>query len=257
MKNSFAKLIRLFLVLVIVIFSALYLFPVIFPSIKPFPLPSPAHPPTSSPPPADIVSINPTPTSFPSKHLIKTTFIPQAPQKNWDQPWQDACEEAALLTVAFYYQNQQPSQEEIASSILAMIDYETSQGFKKDVNIDQMALIATDYLHLKTEIILQPDLNKIKSYLIRNIPVIIPANGKQLFTENHYFTNGGPYYHNLIILGYDDKKEQFTVHDVGTRHGAYFKYSYNLLLDSIHDFPSSGHKEDISQGDKKALILLK
>jgi len=145
----------------------------------------------------------------------------------------------------------------MVNSILDMIDYETSQGFKKDVNIDQMAFIATDYLHLKTEIILQPDLTEIKNYLIQDVPIIIPANGKQLFFYYRYFANGGPYYHNLVILGYDDKKEQFTVHDVGTRRGAYFKYSYRLLLDSIHDFPLSGHKEDIEQGDKKALILLK
>ena len=199
----------------------------------------------------------PTPTPFPSKHLIKTTFIPQAPEKNWDQPWQDACEEAALLTVAFYYQDSQPSQEDIVRSILDMINYETAHEFKKDVNIDQMALIATDYLNLETEIMLQPDLDKIKNYLVQDIPVIIPANGKQLFVENPNFANGGPYYHSLVILGYDDRKKQFTVHDVGTRRGAYFKYSYDLLLDSIHDFPPSKKKEDITQGDKKALILLK
>ncbi len=145
----------------------------------------------------------------------------------------------------------------MVSSILSLIDYQATQGFKKDVDIDQMATIAYDYLNLKYQIILQPNLTDIKSYLIRDIPVIIPANGKQLFAENRHFANGGPYYHNLVILGYDDKKEQFTVHDVGTRHGAYFKYSYRLLLASIHDFPPSQLKQDIEQGDKKALVLLK
>ena len=246
MKNCFAKSNRPYLILVIVIIFGLCLF--IFSPTESLPTPSPANPTNSS---------SPTPTSFPAKHLIKTTFIPQAPQQNWDQPWQDACEEAALLTVAFYYQNQHPDQEEIVSSILDMVDYQTSQGFKKDVNIDQMALIATDYLHLKSQIILQPTLTKIKDYLIQNIPVIIPANGKQLFAENRHFNDGGPYYHNLVILGYDDKKKQFTVHDVGTRHGAYFKYSYRLLMDSIHDFPPSERKQDINLGDKKALVLLK
>ena len=54
---------------------------------------------TIAPKPTKILS-----SGYPDKHLIKTIFVPQAPEKNWDQPWQDACEEAALLTVHYYYQ---------------------------------------------------------------------------------------------------------------------------------------------------------
>lgn len=258
LHQSITKSSRRYLILAVITISLILLSVFLFQPIR-LPVNQPISP-SPVTPLASTVTTTPTapaPTSYPPKHLIKTTFIPQAPQKNWDQPWQDACEEAALLTVAFYYQNNRPSQNEIVSTILAMIDYQTVQGFSKDVNIDQMAQIATNYLHLKAEIISRPDLNRIKSYLAKDIPVIIPANGKQLFAENRHFNDGGPYYHSLVILGYDDRKEQFTVHDVGTRHGAYFKYSYDLLLDSIHDFPSSQRKEDINQGDKKALILLK
>ncbi|MFA4827257.1 MAG: hypothetical protein WC596_03350, partial [Candidatus Shapirobacteria bacterium] len=70
-----------------------------------------------------------------------------------------------------------------------------------------------------------------------------------------HFKSGGPYYHNLTILGYDDTKQKFIVHDVGTQFGAYFQYSYDLLMESIHDFPLSGKKEDILIGAKKILIL--
>jgi len=196
------------------------------------------------------------PSPSPSKYLIKTTFVPQAPEKNWDQPWQDACEEAALLTVHYYYQNQNPSTQTIVSDIQKMIDFETKNQFSKDVNLIQMAQIATQHLAYQTKIITNPSLDQIKSYLVSDTPIIIPANGKQLFAENRYFTHGGPYYHNLVILGFDDKKQQFTVHDVGTQHGAYFKYSYQLLMDSIHDFPDSGNKEDINLGAKSVLILL-
>ncbi|KKQ68181.1 MAG: hypothetical protein US90_C0026G0005 [Candidatus Shapirobacteria bacterium GW2011_GWE2_38_30] len=50
---------------------------------------------------------------------------------------------------------------------------------------------------------------------------------------------------------------KFIVHDVGTQFGAYFHYSYDLLIESIHDFPSSGVKEDINSGIKQVLILIK
>jgi len=196
-------------------------------------------------------------SGLPNKHLIKTIFVPQSPEKNWDQPWQDACEEAALLTVNYFYKNQNPDISIIRDDILKMIEFENSQNFTHDMDINQMVVVAQKYLGFKTEIIDNPTIENIKKYLAQNIPVIVPANGKILYQENKHFTNGGPYYHNLIILGYDDTKNQFVVHDVGTKSGAYFKYSYSLLIDSIHDFPPSKHKEDINAGSKRVLILLK
>lgn len=207
---------------------------------------------TIAPKPTKILS-----TGIPDSHLIKTHFIPQAPEKNWDQPWQDACEEAAILTVNYFYKNQKPDISTIRDDILKMIEFENSQNFTHDMNIDQMVLVAQKYLNFKTKIIDNPTIEDIKKYISQDIPVIVPANGKTLYQENKHFTHGGPYYHNLTILGYDDDKKQFTVHDVGTKSGAYFKYSYQLLIDSIHDFPESKNKEDINTGSKRVLILLK
>jgi len=207
---------------------------------------------TIAPKPTQILS-----TGLPDKHLIKTTFVPQSPEHNWDQPWQDACEEAALLTVNYFYKNQDPNLETIRDDILKMIDFENTQKFTHDMNLDQMSLVVKKYLGFDSQIIENPSIEEIKKYISLDIPVVVPANGKTLFKENKHFTNGGPYYHNLTILGFDDNKKQFIVHDVGTKSGAYFKYSYQLLIDSIHDFPSSNNKEDIDNGSKRVLILLK
>ncbi len=196
-------------------------------------------------------------SGLPNKHLIKTTFVPQSPEKNWDQPWQDACEEAALLTVDFFYKNITPDNATIKNDILNMIKYETDQNFTHDVDLSQMALIAQNHLNYTAKIIEQPTLEDLKSYIAKDIPIIVPANGKILYAENKHFNSGGPYYHHLVILGYDDNTQKFTVHDVGTQFGAYFKYSYQLLLKSIHDFPSSKVKQDINQGTPRVLILLK
>lgn len=211
----------------------------------------------SAPPLPSLTPTTPTPTPLPKEHLIKTPFVPQAPEGNWNQPWQDACEEAALLIPHYYYQNQTPNTSQIKQDILALIDYQHQQDWGKDINLDQMAQIGQDYLGYQAQILNDPSLDDIKHFLLQNIPVIIPANGKILFQENRHFNNQGPYYHNLVILGFNDSKNQFTVHDVGTRHGAYFKYSYSLLMASIHDFPSSGRKQDINQGSPRMLILLK
>ncbi len=197
------------------------------------------------------------PDGLPNKYLIKTAFVEQAPEKNWDQPWQDACEEASLLTVDFYYQNKSSSPEIVRDNILNMIKFEETQNFTKDMNIAQMAIVGQKYLNYQTEIIDNPNIEQVKKYLDQNIPIVVTANGKTLYQENKHFNSGGPYYHSLVILGYDNDKKQFIVHDVGTKFGAYFHYSYSLLLESIHDFPKSGKKEDINNGQKRVLILLK
>lgn len=207
---------------------------------------------TIAPKPTKILS-----SGYPDKHLIKTTFVPQAPEKNWDQPWQDACEEAVLLTVHYYYQQISPDNQEIKTDILKMIEFEEEQLFNHDVNLTQMDLIAQKHLGYNTKIIDDPTVEDIKKYLAQDIPVIVPASGKILYKENKHFKSGGPYYHNLTILGYDDNQNKFIVHDVGTQFGAYFKYSYPLLIESIHDFPKTNNKLDINNGDKKVLILLK
>ncbi|MDD4027413.1 MAG: C39 family peptidase [Candidatus Shapirobacteria bacterium] len=196
-------------------------------------------------------------SGLPNKYLIKTAFVPQAPEKNWDQPWQDACEEASLLTVDFYYKNKTTTSENTRDAILNMISFEETQNFTKDMNIAQMATVGEKYLKYQPKIIDNPTVEDIKKYLTQDIPIIVTANGKTLYQENKHFKSGGPYYHSLVILGYDDDKKQFIVHDVGTQFGAYFRYSYSLLVESIHDFPVSGNKEDINKGEKRVLVLLK
>ncbi len=195
-------------------------------------------------------------SGIPNKHLIETTFVPQSPEKNWDQPWQDACEEAALLTAYYYLENQSPDLSQIKKDLLSLISFEESVGIKKDANLSELSDLTLKHLNYRSQIIDNPTLEEIKTYISKDIPVIVPASGKKLFAENKHFNSGGPYYHALTILGYDDNKNKFIVHDVGTQHGAYFKYSYTLLMDSIHDFPESKNKEDIETGPRRILILV-
>jgi hypothetical protein len=194
---------------------------------------------------------------LPNIHLIKTAFVPQAPEKKWDEPWQDACEEAALLTVHYYYQNQNPDIVTVVNDLNNIFSFEFDQAWTSDVNTSQMATISAKLWGYHSVIIENPTVEDLKKYLSKDIPVIIPVNGKILFSENSHFKSGGPWYHNLVILGYNDTKNQFTVHDVGTQFGAYFHYSYATLIRSIHDFPLSLKKEDIDSGIPRALVLLK
>lgn len=205
---------------------------------------------TIIPEPTQILS-----SGLPDYHLIKTVFIPQAPEKIWTQPWQDACEEASILTLYYYYRNQTLAIADIKAKIIDMIAYEDKQGWGLSINIDQMAQIATDYLGYTAEVISNPTIEDIKGYVAQDIPVVVPAAGKMLYQENKFFNSGGPIYHALVIVGYDDNKRKFIVDDVGTQYGANFKYSYNLLMDSIHDWPETEDENDILLGAKKVLII--
>ena len=196
-------------------------------------------------------------TGKPNRYLINAPFVEQAPKKDWSQPWQDACEEAALLIPYYYYSSITPTSDQIVQDLTKIFDYENSQGWSHDVNLNQMQQISQDLWGISSEIITNPTLDQIKEVLLKDQPVVVPANGKTLFKENKHFKSGGPWYHNLTIIGYDDDQKKFIVHDVGTQFGANFKYSYSLLLKSIHDFPASLKKEDIDQGDQKVLVLLK
>ncbi len=192
-------------------------------------------------------------SGIPDYFLNKTAFIPQAPEKKWDQPWQDACEEAAILTVHYFFENKTPD----TPTLLKDYDLLFKQSTTHDINLAQMSQIASDLYGYDSKIIDNPNSDTIEKYLSQGHILIAPANGQILFKENKYFKNGGPLYHNLVILGYDHAKKQFIVHDVGTQFGAYFKYSYSVLLESLHDFPSTKDKKDINQGPPRLLLLLK
>jgi len=77
-------------------------------------------------------------TQLPDRHLIRTAFIPQSPEKNWDQPWQDACEEASLLNVYFYYQEQKP---DIPQMLPPMV-----KPFLKKIKILKMVALGITHL---------------------------------------------------------------------------------------------------------------
>lgn len=206
----------------------------------------------------DTIIAKPTqilPSGLPNYHLIKTAFIPQAPNKNWDQPWQDACEEASLLILDYFYKNRKPPISEMNSQILSMIDYENKHGWGYSINLDKMKQISDEHLGYSSEIISNPTIEDLKRYVSQNIPIVVPAAGKLLYKENKFFNDGGPLYHALVIVGYDDNQQKFIVHDVGTQRGANFRYTYNLLMSSIHDLPPSGLERDILKGDKRVLII--
>ena len=80
-------------------------------------------------------------------------------------------------------------------------------------------------------------------------PVIIPAAGRDL--DNPYYSGDGPWYHMLLVTGYD--KKYFITNDPGTRQGLDYKYKHKKLVNAIHDW--TGVKEEIRSGVPRMMII--
>lgn len=181
---------------------------------------------------------------------LNVPFTSQAPLSDWSQPWQDACEEASILMVDYYYQNKSlPAKEEVSKILKEMVDWqEKNWGAHDNLSVARLAEYIKTTFDYDTEIIENLTAEKLKYYLNIGKPIIIPANGKILANPN--FKNGGPVYHMLVVKGYVG--DNFITNDPGTRLGADFIYSSENLLDSIADW---NQKESQSTGPKNGLII--
>lgn len=168
---------------------------------------------------------------------LAVPFLSQAPKKDWGMPYQEACEEASLLMVdAFYRGKTTIGVEEGDRAILALVAWEESQtpSFPADLTIAQASEIAHAYfsepVNSPKSVVGADDLKRV---LASGHPIILPADGKAL--KNPNFHNGGPVYHMLVLKGYTADGFWIT-NDPGTRLGADYLYSQDVLLNAIHDW---------------------
>lgn len=194
------------------------------------------------------INTNTSTPKSPSSVLIQMPFLSQAPFANWDALHEDACEEASLIMVYHYYNKStiggaQQGEDEIQK----LIEFEVTNNYGQSITLSELSNIANKYYNMSSGRILNADRETIIKQLDTGKPVIIPAAGKLLLNPN--FKNGGPNYHMLVIKGYD--KSGFITNDPGTKKGEGFRYSYDNLLESIHDWDPN----NILNGEKKVLVF--
>lgn len=181
--------------------------------------------------------------------LIRVPFSPQAPTGDWGAPYQEACEEMALI-MAVHYDRQQPlSREDADEELRALVAWEAEHGYDEDVTMAELFQIARNYYGFDGVLDTEVTTERIRQYLATGRPVIVPAAGRAL--GNPYFSGRGPWYHALVIVGYAG--ETFITNDPGTKRGKGYRYAADVLLNAIHDW--TGVKEEIVNGKKVMLIL--
>jgi len=207
--------------------------------------------PALSPPRNDSDNITSTKPSVTAINL-KIPFVSQAPHRNWDMPYQEACEEASAIMASLYYQGD--TREMVIGDagdalLKKVIAWEEEQfGYYQDTTVAETVVMLEEYFKLRARIVDDPMVKDIKEAVAAGHPVIMPAYGKVL--PNPYFKNGGPLYHMLIVKGYTETK--FITNDPGTNtRGADFTYTIDALMNAIHDWNGG----DVPQGAKRIIIV--
>jgi hypothetical protein len=187
--------------------------------------------------------------TLPSTVFLEVPFTVQAPNANWDNPYQESCEEAAIIMVDYFLRGSELSVDQANREILQLTNWEESNHYKYDVSLDELAAIVEEYYGYETRISSDVTKESIMYEISKGNPVVVPAAGRDL--GNPYFSGQGPWYHMLVITGYNWR--QFITNDPGTKRGQGYTYRHRVLLDAIHDW--TGVKEEIRNGPKRMLII--
>lgn len=194
----------------------------------------------------------PASAKLPTEINLAVPFISQAPYEVWDAVHKEACEEAAAIMLAGFFQGQKKIEKETAElELQKLVEWEKQKfGYFEDTTALEVAIIMREYFGLpNARAISISSIEDVKKELAAERPVIVPVAGRLL--KNPYYRQPGPLYHMLVIKGYT-KDGFFITNDPGTRRGADFTYKFEVLYKAIHDWRADG---DILKGRKVMIII--
>jgi hypothetical protein len=163
---------------------------------------------------------------------IDVPFTSQAPQGDWSQPWQDACEETSIYMVASFYADDPIRRDEAVRRIRGIFEVK-HETFKvsRDESLETIqALIEELGMPWTTELKLDPTADDLKAELAAGRPVIVPVYEPELQAPFYHAE-----YHVLVLTGYDDETGEFIVNDPGTRSGEGLRFPQERFMAAIHD----------------------
>lgn len=146
-----------------------------------------------------------------------------------------------------YYLGQQSVTKADANKNMQQLFNWEDAVFGSNANTDasSTALMANQYSLLDVTIVRNPTLADIKAQLAAEHPVIAFLDGFDLNNPDIPFLQGGSGYHTFVIKGYDEATQEFIVNDDGDDiRGLDYRYSYDTILGSLHDYNSQTKKTD-------------
>ncbi|PIR74370.1 MAG: hypothetical protein COU35_02890 [Candidatus Magasanikbacteria bacterium CG10_big_fil_rev_8_21_14_0_10_47_10] len=184
-----------------------------------------------------------------SAATLPVPFTSQAPRGAWTQPWQDACEEATIVMIDAYYAGQMLSVDSSEKRLLNVFNIKNAKfGSSLDENAQKISDIINAYYPWEAYVVDSPSLDQIKREIDTGHPVIVPVYGRALY--NPHFRASGPVYHTVVISGYDDTSQTFIAQEPGTRYGLDYHYSYDTIMNAMHDYVPG----DTANGSPRAIF---
>ncbi len=162
---------------------------------------------------------------------LPVPYLSQVPDGVWINPWANACEEASVLMVNAFYENTEIKISEAKQTMQAMFAWENENfGKNFDTTAEEIGLLVAAKANFDTEIKTYPTLDEIKDQLRKKRPVIAMLD-QYLLSQKPRQLNAS--YHVLVIIGFDDTKQEFIVNDPAetTR-----RYSYDRVMNALHDY---------------------
>lgn len=186
-----------------------------------------------------------------SSEVVQVPFSSQAPDGDWSEPWQNACEETSVIMINnFYEDDTEIDIEEARKEILEVFETKRSQiQVSKDESIETIKdLINALDLNWKAKVKSDPTVEDLINELQKQRPIIAPIYAPEI--ENPFYAEGGPDYHVVVIVGYDESKQVFIINDPGTQYGEKLEFSYDVVMDAVHDL----NQADYDAGEKRVLF---
>ncbi|MBI5701455.1 C39 family peptidase [Candidatus Saganbacteria bacterium] len=192
--------------------------------------------------------------AIPSKVFLNVPFIPQAPNGIWNDIYNEACEEAAIIMATRYVENKGLSRTEADKEILKLVDYQKKNyGGHFDLPVKKTAQLMKDfYKFMNFQIINSASIETMIDALSRGDLVIAPFAGRLL--KNPYYKTPGPVYHMLLFKGYDLSRKEFIVNDPGTKRGLNYRFKFDVIDNAWHDW--TGTPNNIAKGKKNFIVIL-
>ena len=193
------------------------------------------------------------PKPLPAEINLRVPFTSQAPDANWDMPYQEACEEAAAIMINAYWNKKTSfTKQEADTAILDLVAFEEQHyGFYKDTDGAETIRFIKDKWGYETVDLYTGDevtIERMKREVADGYPVLVLTAGRMLGNPN--YKAPGPIYHALVIKGYK-KDGTIITNDPGTRKGADYVYDPQTLLNAIHEWNNG----DVNNGQKVMIVI--
>ena len=165
---------------------------------------------------------------------LSVPFSSQAPGGVWIEPWQNACEETVTVMIDHFYKGQSLTKERAEQSILSLYHTKTNTyGWSLDENADQIVEWINNFYPWEAQVVVNPSIEDLEDELDEGHPIIVPIYAPYL--NNPHFSSFFTY-HTIVLSGYDNRTRMFTAQEPGTQYGENYQYSYNTILQAMHDF---------------------